>query len=340
MKKIFLIQAAVVLMFASCSDVLEQSPLHTPDVTTFWKSEADAQMALNALYSFLPNAYGFWRECYSDNAIMTNAWGDGGMGEIKQGNLHPAVGHMLSNGNGGNMWKYDEIHHLLYFLENVQNVPFADENVRNKMEGEARFILALKYFYLARQYGDVPLVKEKPLTLEESRNIGKSARREVFDYVVENLDKAIAYLPNVKDKSGKITRYAALCAKTEVLIWMASLDQFHGKKMSDKSSQQLWREAASTIQGVVQSGEYRLEDDFVKLFESSTNNIDDETILARQYVEDEITNVTNMVGIPGGVSLRDGGWASFSAPRSLVDDYECTDGQTIYESSLYDFKKP
>ncbi|MDR1221352.1 MAG: RagB/SusD family nutrient uptake outer membrane protein [Tannerella sp.] len=340
MKKIFLIITTVILMFTSCSDVLEQAPLHTPDVTTFWKSESDAQMALNTLYSYLTDAYGFWRECYSDNAIMTNAWGDGGMGEIKQGNLHPAVGHMLSNSNGGNRWKYDEIHHILYFLENLQNVPFDSESVRNRMEGEARFILAMKYFYLARQYGDVPLVREKPLTLEESRNIGKSPRREVFDYAVENLDKAIAWLPDVKDKSGKITRYAALCMKTEVLMWLACLDQFHGQRMSDKSSQQLWREAASAIQGVIQSGEYRLEDDFVKLFESSTNNLDDETILARQYVENEITNVTNLVGIPGGVSLRGVGWASFSAPRDLVDDYECVDGKTIYESPLYDFVHP
>jgi hypothetical protein len=325
-------------LLASCSDILEQAPLHTPDVTTFWKSEDDAQMALNNLYSYLPNQYRYWTECLSDNAIMTNAWGEGGMGEIKQGNLHASVSNLTQS--NFTFWKYDQIRNILYFLVNLENVPFANENTRKQMEGEARFVLALKYFYLARIFGDVPLVKEKPLTLEEARGIGKSPRKEVFDYAVENLDKAIAYLPNTKDKTGKITRHAALCAKAEVLIWLASLDQFHGKKMSDKSSQQLWREAASTIQGVIQSGEYKLEDDFVKLFESSTNNTDDETILAYQYVENEITNVTNMLGVPGGVSLRGGGWASFSAPRSLVDDYECTDGKTIYESPLYDFKKP
>ncbi|MDR0843807.1 MAG: RagB/SusD family nutrient uptake outer membrane protein, partial [Tannerella sp.] len=322
MKKIILIQAVFIFIFTSCSDVLEQPPLHTPDVTTFWKSESDAQMALNNVYSYLPNQYRYWTECLSDNAIMTNAWGEGGLGEIKQGNLHAAVGN-LTAGNF-TFWKYDQIRDILYFLDNLQNVPFADENVRKKMEGEARFVLAIKYFYLARAFGDVPLVKEKPLTLDEARNIGKSSRREVFDYIIENLDKSIAYLPNVKDKTGKITRYAALCLKTEVLMWLASLDLFHGQKMSDKGSQQLWREAANTIQGVIQSNEYILETDFVKLFESSTNNLDNETILARQYVENEITNVTNMLGVPGGVSLRGGGWASFSAPRSLVDDYECT----------------
>jgi hypothetical protein len=237
-------------------------------------------------------------------------------------------------------WRYNHIRDILYFLENLANVPFADENARKRMEGEARYVLATKYFLLARTFGDVPLVKEKPLTLEEARNIGKSPRREVFEYALENIDKAITYLPNAKDKTGKITRHAALCLKTEILMWMASLDQFHGQKLSDKSSQQLWREAANTIQGVIQSNEYILEENFVKLFESSTNNLDDETIFARQYVENEVTNVTNMLGVPGGVSLRGGGWASFSAPRGLVDDYECADGKSIYESSLYDYKRP
>jgi hypothetical protein len=339
MKKIFLIQTTVILLIcASCSDVLDQAPLHTPDVTTFWKSETDAQMALNALYGYLPNQYRYWTECLSDNAIMTNAWGESGLGEIKQGNLHAAVGN-LTHGNF-TFWKYDQIRNILYFLNNLQDVPIADENVRKRMEGEARFVLAIKYFYLARAFGDVPLIKETPVTLDESRNIGKSPRREVFDYVVENLDKAIAYLPDAKDKTGKITRHAALCLKTDVLMWMASLDRFHGQKMSDKSSEQLWREAASAIQGVIRSGEYILEEDFVKLFESSTNNLDNETILAYQYVENEITNVTNMLGVPGGVSLRGGGWASFSAARSLVDDYECTDGMTIYESPDYDKAHP
>jgi hypothetical protein len=340
MKKIILIQAVISFVFTSCSDVLNQPPLHTPDVTTFWQSESDAQMALNSVYGYLPNQYRYWTECLSDNAIMTNAWGEGGMGEIKQGNLSASVQNIGPDNGSFSFWRYDNIRDILYFLENLRNVPFSDENIRERMEGEARFVLAIKYFHLARIFGDVPLIREKPLTLEEANSIGKSSRREVFEYVIENLDKAIPGLPNAKDKTGKITRHAALCLKAEVLMWMASLDQFHGQKMSDKSSQQLWREAASAIQGVIQSGEYILETDFVKLFESSTNNLDDETILARQYVENEITNVTNMLGVPGGVSLRGGGWASFSAPRELVDDYECTDGKSIRESSVYDFRHP
>lgn len=339
-RKILSIALGVALLVSSCSDFLNQEPLNTPDETMFWKTEADAQMALNNLYSYLPNQYRYWTECLSDNAIMTNAWGEGGMGEIKQGNLTAAVGNIQSTNTNFSQWRYDHIRQILNFIDKLKDIPFADENNRKKMEGEARFILAIKYFYLARIWGDVPLIKEKPLTLEEAKQIGKSPRKDVFAYALDNVSTAITYLPATNDKTGKITRYAAYCLKTDILMWLASLDQFHGKPMSDKPASQLWREAANSIQNVIKSDKYILEDDFVRLFESVTNNTDNETILARQYMKDQVTNMTNLLGIPGGVSLRGGGWASFSAPRGLVDDYECTDGKGIKESTVYDYKNP
>ncbi len=338
-KAIIALSTGLLFTLSSCSDFLDQAPIHTPDETTFWKTEGDALMAVNNLYTYLPKAERWWTECYSDNATMTNAWGEGGMGEMKQGNITAAVSHIQST-NSWSLWRYDHIRQILYFLSNVDKVPFNSDATRKQMEGEARFILAIKYFHMVRAWGDVPLIKEKPLTLEESQQIGKSSAQDVMAYVLENANKAVEYLPDTHDKSGRITRDAARMLKAEVLMWMASFDQFHGKSLSSTPAKQLWQEAAKLSQEVINSNRYKLEDNFVTLFESVTNNKDDETILARQYVKDQITNMTNLLGIPGGVSLRGGGWASFSAPRDLVDDYECTDGKTIYDSPLYSKTSP
>ncbi|WP_034044976.1 RagB/SusD family nutrient uptake outer membrane protein [Wocania ichthyoenteri] len=322
--------------FTSCSDVLDQPPLHAPDESLFWTSEVDAEKALVALYPYLPNDTSWWAECISDNAIMTNAWGEGGMGQISQGDLTPTTGY-LSNGFHG-QYKYDHIRNILYFLENIQNIEGTDR--LDDMEGQARFILAMKYFTMSRYWGDIVLFKERPATLEEVDVATRAPQKEVFEYIIENLDKAISLLSDVHDKSGIITQDAAIMLKTDVLMWMASMEDFRSTSISDKSSVQLWGEAASTIETLINKGRYSLHPDLVSLFQSYTNNSDNETVLARQYVEEEITNFINILGLPGGTSLRGGGWASFSAPRNLVDEYEVTDGMDIKDSPLYDITDP
>ncbi|MCL3782552.1 RagB/SusD family nutrient uptake outer membrane protein [Prolixibacteraceae bacterium JC049] len=338
MKKILAILILAVAI-VGCDDFLEKEPLHTPDETTFWKTEADAEMAVNSLYNYLPNARRWWTECYSDNAIMTNAWGEGGLGEIKQGGLSATTGHIQS-GYHWSPWRYDQIRQILYFIKNVQKIEVKDVAVKNNLEGQARFILAMRYFKMTRLFGGLPLIKEEPVSLDESKELTRSSQKEVFDYIVENVDKAVQMLPDAHDKSGRITKDAALMLKAEVWMWMASLEKFHGRSVSSKSADQLFAEAATAVKTIIDKKRYVLENDFVQIFQSVTNNTDNETILARQYVEDEVTNMINVLGVPGGVSLRGGGWASFSAPRNLIDDYECTDGKSIKESPLYDKANP
>ena len=340
----------ILVLFVSCEDYLEREPLHTPDETTFWKSEDDAQKALNNLYSYLPSASRWWTESYSDNAIMTNAWGEGGLGEIKQGGLSATTSHIQTwHGVGDNWaagdrawspWKYHHVRHILYFLTNLNNMEFSNQDVKNDFEGQARFILAMRYFKMTRLFGDLPLIKEEPIGLEESRELTRSPQSEVFAYILENVEKAIQFLPDAHDKSGKISRDAAYMLKAEALMWMASLDKFHNRSVSSKSGDQLFADAAITLKKVVDANRYSLYPNLVKLFHSETNNIDDETILAFQYVEDERINWFNKLGVMGGVGLRGGGWASFSAPRGLVDDFECTDGKSIFESEIYDKANP
>ena len=327
---------SLILGTVSCSDVLDQPPLHAPDEDLFWASEQDAEKALVTLYTYLPNARKWWAECLSDNAVMTNAWGEGGMGQISQGDLSPSTGYLTSGPH--REYNYNWIRNILYFLENVQTME-PTENLRS-MEGQARFILAMRYFRMARFWGDIPLFKEVAPTLEESRDITRAPQKEVFEYILENVDKAIALLPDENDKSGRITQDAALMLKTEVLMWMASLEDFRQVKISDAESTELWSQAAEVVASLINKDRYNLHPNLITLFQSSTNNIDDETILARQYVENEITNYINILGLPGGVGLRGGGWASFSAPRNLIDEYEVVDGLGIKESPEYNIADP
>lgn len=321
---------AAALSLGSCSDFLDRDPLSQGSESTFWKTEADAEKGVNALYPLLPGERDFWRDCESDNSLMTNSWGEGGLGYICQGLQNASTGYLKEE------WKYDDLYRILYFLDKLNGMSI-DETKKQRFEGEARFILALKYYRMTRHFGDIPLIKEKPIELDKA-NLSRTSRSEVLDYVLENIKKAIEYLPESYsgNNTGRITKGAALALKADIYLDMASYKKFH----HNEDATTLWKEAADAAQKVIDLNLYDLEDDFAYIFKSEANNNNKEVILAKQYKEDEITHMLPILCSPTGVGVTGQGWASFCPTRQLVDSYLMTDGKSIFDSPLYDMNNP
>lgn len=324
----FLLASALTL--GSCSDFLDRAPLSQASENTFWQTEADAQTGVNALYPLLPDSRDFWRDCQSDNSLMTNAWGEGGLGYICQGSHNAATGYLSEE------WRYGDIRRILYYLDRLKDMDI-DEAKKKRFEGEARFILALRYYRMTRHFGDIPLIKEKPIDLDEAA-LPRSPKQEVLDYALANVNKAIDYLPETytNDNIGRITKGAALTLKADMYLDMASYAKFH----KGQDATELWKEAALAAKQVIDLNLYGLEDDFAYIFKAEANNNNKEVILAFQYKEDEKTHMLPILASPAGTGITGQGWASFCPTRQLVDSYETTEGKTIYESDLYDKNNP
>ena len=324
----FLLASALTL--GSCSDFLDRDPLSQASENTFWQTEADAQTGVNALYPLLPDSRDFWRDCQSDNSLMTNAWGEGGLGYICQGSHNAATGYLSEE------WRYGDIRRILYYLDRLKDMDI-DEAKKKRFEGEARFILALRYYRMTCHFGDIPLIKEKPIDLDEAA-LPRSPKQEVLDYALANVNKAIDYLPETytNDNIGRITKGAALTLKADMYLDMASYAKFH----KGQDATELWKEAALAAKQVIDLNLYGLEDDFAYIFKAEANNNNKEVILAFQYKEDEKTHMLPILASPAGTGITGQGWASFCPTRQLVDSYETTEGKTIYESDLYDKNNP
>ena len=320
---------ALGVSLSSCS-FLDRTPLDQASESTFWKTEADAEKGVNALYPLLPNDRDFWRDCQSDNTLMTNSWGENGMGYISQGIHNPSTGYINEE------WAYGAIYRILYFIDKLKDMEFNPDK-KKQFEGEARFMLALKYFRMTRHFGDIPLIKERPIELENSQ-LPRSSKQDVLNYAIENINKAIEYLPATypAEQSGRITKAAALTLKADMYLDMASYKQFH----NNQNASELWAVAAETAQQVLDLNIYKLENEYSTIFLKENNNISKEVILARQYLENEITHMLPVLSSPSGTGTTGEGWASFCPTRDLVDSYECTDGKSIYESELYDPNNP
>lgn len=313
--------------FLSCSKFLDRDPLSEASENTYWKSLGDAEAGLNAVYATLPNARDFWRDCQSDNSVMTNAWGEGGMGYVSMGTSAATDAYISEE------WRYDYIRRALYFIDKLKGMDI-DPVLKKRYDGAARFILAMRYFRMVQLYGNIPLIKEKPVNLD-SAALPRTDRAAVLAYALENVETALrAGLP-AKDLSGKITRAAVFMLKANIYLYMASYHKFHLKQ----DEPDYWKQAAAAADSVTKMG-YSLEADYASLFNHASNNNNSEIILAYQYVEDKNTQMLPILCSPSGTGITGQGWASFCPTRDLIDSYLCTDGKTIETSDQYDINNP
>lgn len=320
---------ALIISSSSCSEFLDREPLSAASENTFWKTENDALVGLNAVYTALPDARDFWRDCQSDNSVMTNAWGEAGLGYISMGNHNPATGYLTEE------WRYDQIRKSLYFLERLRGMEF-DENKKKRFEAEARVVMGMRYLRMVQLFGDIPLIKEGPIALDES-SLPRTKKEEVLKYALENAEFAVNNLPDKYTGAdvGRITKGAALMLKANILLYQASIKQYHEGKIDES----LWKGAYEAAAQVLTLG-YKLIDDYSEIFKQDNNRNTDETILAYQYVEDKITHMTPVLASPAGTGITGNGWASFCPTRDLVDSYLCSDGKPISESTVYNKQDP
>ena len=177
---------------AGCTDLNVTNP-NSPSAQTFWKTQNDAMLGLNATYNGLMNngVYGRWigfvLDGRADDAWSGSPWTD------------------LQNFNKFTLGSYDfevnrEIwihHYQTIFRANqvIANVPgiAMDATLRNRIVGEARFIRALMYFNLENYYGgNIPL----QLTASEPADRPKSAGdAAVWAQIEADLTAAIPALP-------------------------------------------------------------------------------------------------------------------------------------------------
>jgi hypothetical protein len=331
MKKItlFILVTLVFTMTGCEKDFLELEPLSQPSEGTFWQNAEDAKIGLNAVYTALPDTRDFWRDCHSDNSVMTNSWGEGGMGYISQGIQSPTDGYISEE------WDYYNVRKILYYIDILKGIKM-DATLKKQFDAEARFILAMKYFRMVQLFGNIPLIKEAPVSLDESA-LARSPKQEVLDYAIENVEIAIAGLPNsfTGENTGRVNKGAALMLKANIYLYEASYKKFH----AGQNDASLWTKAAEAAAQVTTMG-YDLAPDFSSLFFQEANNNNPEVILAYQQVKDKVDNFLPLLASPNGVGITGEGWASFCPTRDLIDSFECVDGMSIESSPIYNKNDP
>lgn len=303
-----------------CQDVLDKYPLSEPSDVTFLQNDDELVLAINGAYRSLWFKYSeltflnFTMDCMTDIAF------DRGqqlfVGADVLNSTYPV---------GDKLWQayYKGIVKCNFILTNMNRAKEnASETVYNQVEGQALFLRAYWYYQLVALFGDVPLITE-PQDIDDS-NIARTAKSEIVDLVLSDLDIAASKLPLEwsGDDNGRVTKGAALALKARVALY-----------------NEKWEIAAQAAKSVMDLGQYELYDNYENLFYyegESCSEVIFEIVAApgRTYSIETTFN-------PGNFGSRNSPGAVNKVPsQQLVDAYECTDGKIISKSPLYDPANP
>lgn len=307
----------------SCSkNYLDKIPPDSVSTGIFWLTEADVNSGLAGVYSRLQqNFLGYERvflDGLSDNAFLWDNTNQASFVNMTIGGLSASLGGALANMYSS---PYRAIASCNYFLDNVDKALVGDAR-KNVLKAEVRFIRALCYFDLVQNFGGVVIYRNFPATIEASK-IAKSTKEEVYQFVEEDLDYAIAMLPDEK-YNGHAVKGSALGIKARVLM-----------------TQQKWAPAVTLLQQVIAGGKFGLSNNYAALFRTTgqTNAaVNTEIMFSTQYLA--VTNPQRTSPGAAGMDIELG-WYSLMQPYAdLVNDYEMTDGKPASESPLYNAATP
>jgi len=303
-------------LLAACNKKLDITPEGAPTTGNFWQTETDAIAGANAMYSQFDdeNFYGrgyWWFINASDDMVTGRVKAEGD--NIKNFNSN-FIGGSYTEGQ----WKlrYIVIKRANDVILHVPSINM-DQNLKNRILGEAYFFSGLMYFELAYTYGDaragVPIVKRDSLTGDKP--IPRTANVNiVYDYVEQELKKAAELLPYFNeytpDEYGKPHKTAAFAFLSKMFLYKK--DYANAERYADS---------------VILSGKHKLLDNFADVFTIANN-------WTGEYVWSVYSNSKGPGGwgsILPGVMLENKGWGKYNGwgyympTKELYDSYEAGD---------------
>src|SRR5688572_17276501 len=205
--KYFAIAAISVLVFGSCKkEFIQLSTPSSLNSESFYKTESDMNQAVLSAYGNLRSVYNnpFVRlgEIRSDNTTYSwlsgNPANDNGI-DVFASPLLPENSYPTDAWNNS----YNVILRANIVIGRIDRVKFSTETLKNQYIGEAKFIRALMYFWLARSFGGTALNGEllgvpkvdKEVTPTEAYDIVRAPLQEIYDLIIADLQFAETNLP-------------------------------------------------------------------------------------------------------------------------------------------------
>lgn len=229
-------------------------------------------------------------------------------------------------------WPYGDIRKINYLLQtlpaNASN--FSKEQADGYL-GEAHFLRAYFYFDLAKRYGGVPIVKtpQDPFNAtQEELRIPRSSEEEVYKFVEDELNQAIALMPATTTiVKGRANRNVALALKSRAMLYAGTIAKYGSIQLNGllgipagqaRDYFQKSYDAAVALEGkyTLYRGNADKYQNYVNLFFDKNSS---ENIFIKDYKYPEVTH----------------SWDALNAPKQFVNGYGSFIQPTLDYVELY-----
>lgn len=350
MKKIIYFILAVSVIAPSCSDFLDRMPLDKLSEETVFTNESLMEQYVNALYNVIPHPFteGSLAAC-TDEAFFR--YGGTSTNYISRGEMTPDNIIFMRDGGPAhntrmtflNLWPrvFSYVRDMNVFLQRVGDAPIS-EDVKDRLTGEVYFLRAWTYSNMLTRYGGIPII-EKAFQLGEEYNLTRDNYDACVEFIIGDLDKAIALLDDKAEANGRAS--ADICKALKARTYLNAASPLFNdpsdpagsvfKGTYDREKWKLARDAAKELIDRADAGAYSLAD----TYEDHWTNVSSAEVIWAKYFLPTSGNAAQLYYSPE----RDvGGWTSCTPVENLVFDYEmATTGLKPFEDgSGYDPADP
>jgi starch-binding outer membrane protein, SusD/RagB family len=265
----------LLMLLSSCDkNLLEMSNPNTLVSSSFYQTEEDAIYAVNAVYSSLQREgfhgyyFAYTQSIRSDEAQLTSK-------AVGASELFPIESFTVSGENvvvkvhWRDMWNGVWKSNLA--IQNIPNIEFEDQQLKNRLIGEAKFLRAFYYTHLILLFGEeIPLIVSPPANSSEYFP-GNAEKGEIYSQIIEDLKDAEKLLLNKEDLDskdlGRATKGAAAAYLGKVYLF-----------------QEEWEKASVVFKKIIENnyGEYSLNNNYRNNHTSFSEN-NEESIFEIQF---------------------------------------------------------
>lgn len=229
-----LFAASVLTTTTSCSDFLDEDPKGQMSEANVFKSQADLDASIHTIYEKLNQTQSWTNPMYPQ-------WQGDDMTANPGSNKQAVAALDVFSSDGANKgvtdaWKqhFALIKACNWVIENASKTPTSQEEI-NIALGNAHFWRAYAYFYLVRVFGPLPMVLK---TDPSATNVAPSSVEEIYNLIVEDLQKAEGWLPTSYSQAPRnhdgvdawVTKQATQATLTAVYMAMAGYPLNKGKE--------------------------------------------------------------------------------------------------------------
>ena len=255
----------IISLVWACENLLVEEPTFFTE-ETFYKTEQDAQLAINGIYGHLGAT--FDNSLNSKGIYYVNYWtvnalaSDEGESSFNVGNGYNQISEMVHGPDNEivlQMWSnlYLGINAANLAIDKIPPIKM-DKDKRNELLAEAHFLRGLLYFELVRFFGDVPLMLKALKTFETNSYDARSTKNEIYSQIFQDLGIAENDLPQIQsgDATGRPTSWSA-----KAYIAKAKLQQGID-----------YETAKNKLEEIINSNAFDLWSDYGDVFSLPSNN--------------------------------------------------------------------